>query len=356
MMIEIDGSYGEGGGQILRTSIALSALTMLPVRVSRIRAGRPKPGLKRQHMAGIDIIGQLVKAKVRGLEVGSTTVEFSPRDRRGGHYSYDVGTAGSISLILQAALPTAALAPEPIMLSLTGGTDVSWSPPIDYMREVFAHSVRKTGLHVEISVRKRGHFPRGGGRVSCTITPVEELSPLELVDFGDTVRVSGISHCVRLPPHVARRQADSARSVLRENGIEQITIDTESYQKNEDRHLGPGSGIVIWAESEQGARLGADRLGERGKPAEDVGSECAHQLIDELSTGMAVDSHLCDMLVPYMVLARGTSTIGVTKITAHLKTNLWVAQKMLDVDASLEGEIGGPGKLTVKGVGFSLRD
>ncbi len=353
MMIEIDGSHGEGGGQILRTSIALSALTMRPVRVSKIRAGRPSPGLKKQHMAGIDIISQLVGAKVKGLEVGSTTVEFAPRDRRGGHYSYDVGTAGSISLILQAALPTAALAPEPIRLSLTGGTDVSWSPPIDYMSAVFAHTVRKMGLHVEISVKKRGHFPRGGGRVSCAIAPAKELAPLELVTFGDIVRVSGISHCVRLPSHVATRQADSAHSVLRENGIEQISIDTESYQKNEDRHLGPGSGIVIWAESEQGARIGADRLGERGKPAEEVGSECAHQLIDELSTGMAVDSHLCDMLVPYMVLARGTSIIGVTKTTAHLKTNLWVAQKMLDADVSLEGEIGGPGKLTVRGVGFS---
>ncbi|UCH04142.1 MAG: RNA 3'-terminal phosphate cyclase [Candidatus Thorarchaeota archaeon] len=355
-MIEIDGSHGEGGGQILRTSVALSALTMRPVRISRIRAGRPKPGLKRQHMAGIDIIAQLVDAKVSGLDIGSTAVEFSPQGRRGGHYSYDVGTAGSISLILQAALPTAALAPEPITLSLTGGTDVSWSPPIDYMREVFAHSLQRMGLHVEVSLRKRGHFPRGGGRVSCTITPVEELTPLELVYFGDLVGVSGISHCVRLPPHVARRQADSAQSVLRENGIEQIAIDTESYQKNEDRHLGPGSGIVIWAESEQGAKLGADRLGERGKPAEDVGSECAHQLIDELSTGMAVDSHLCDMLVPYMVLAKGTSMIGVTKITSHLETNLWVAQIMLSVDFSLEGAVGGPGKLTVRGVGFSLRD
>ncbi|MHA2600530.1 MAG: RNA 3'-terminal phosphate cyclase [Candidatus Thorarchaeota archaeon SMTZ1-83] len=354
MMIEIDGSYGEGGGQILRTSIALSALTMRPVRVSKIRAGRPKPGLKRQHMAGIDIIAQLVDAKVSGLEVGNTIVEFSPRTRRGGDYIYDVGTAGSISLILQAALPTAALAPEPIRLNLTGGTDVSWSPPIDYMRAVFAHSLRRMGLHVEISVRKRGHFPRGGGSVLCTITPVEELTALDLVDFGDIIGVSGISHCVRLPPHVARRQADSAHSVLRESGIEQIMIDVESYQKNEDRHLGPGSGIVIWAESEKGARIGADRLGERGKPAEDVGSECAHRLIDELSTGLAVDSHLCDMLVPYMLLAKGTSEIGVTKITQHLETNLWVAQKLLDADVSLKGKTGGPGKLTVRGVGFSL--
>jgi len=354
MMLEIDGSYGEGGGQILRTSIALSALTMHPVRVSNIRAGRPNPGLKRQHMAGIDVIAQLVDAKVNGLEIGSTTVEFTPQDRRGGHYSYDVGTAGSISLILQAALPTAAVAPEPIQLSLTGGTDVSWSPPIDYMRTLFAHSLRRMGPRVEISVRKRGHFPRGGGKVSCTITPVEELAPLELVHFGELIEVGGISHCVRLPSHVAKRQADAAQSVLRNGRIEQIMIDTESYQKGEDRHLGPGSGIVLWAESDQGARLGADRLGERGRPAEEVGSECAQQLLSELSTRMAIDSHLCDMLVPYLSLARGTSVIGVTKITPHLKTNLWVAQRILDVDVNLEGEAGGPGKLTIRGVGFSL--
>ncbi len=352
-MIEIDGSYGEGGGQILRTSIALSALTMRPVRVRDIRAKRPKPGLKKQHMTGIDVVAQLVNAEVKGLEIGSTSIEFIPRERRGGRFSCDIGTAGSISLVLQAALPTASLAPDPIKLSLTGGTDVAWSPPIDYMRAVFLHALQMMGPRVEMTSRKRGHFPRGGGKVSCFVNPVEKVKPIELVNFGDLEGVNGVSHCVRLPSHVAERQADTAASVLQENGIEQVVIERESYQKNEDRHLGPGSGIVIWAESSQGARLGADSLGERGKPAEDVGSECAHQLLGELSTGSAVDSHLCDMLVPYMALADGLSTIGITKVTSHLQTNIWAAQRILDVEVSLDGELGKPGRLTIKGTGLS---
>ncbi|MFW9800269.1 MAG: RNA 3'-terminal phosphate cyclase [Candidatus Thorarchaeota archaeon] len=352
-MIEIDGSHGEGGGQILRTSIALSALTMRPVRVRAIRAKRPKPGLKKQHMTGIDVVAQLVNAEVKGLEIGSTNVEFMPRERRGGRFSCDIGTAGSVSLVLQAALPTASLAPDPIKLTLTGGTDVAWSPPIDYMRAVFVHTLQKMGPVVELTTRKRGHFPRGGGKVSCLVNPVEKVRPLELVHFDHLKGVRGVSHCVRLPSHVAERQADTAVSVLQENEIEQVAIERESYRKNEDRHLGPGSGIVIWAESSQGVRLGADSLGERGKPAEDVGSECAHQLLAELSAGFAVDSHLCDMLVPYMVLADGLSTIGITKVTSHLQTNLWAAQRILDVEVSLEGELGGPGRLTIKGAGLS---
>ncbi|MGD9380838.1 MAG: RNA 3'-terminal phosphate cyclase [Candidatus Thorarchaeota archaeon] len=353
-MIELDGAFGEGGGQILRTTIALSALTMQPVNIYNIRAGRPKPGLKRQHLAGLEVLAQLVSADVSGLEVGSTQVEFAPRERKGGHFSYDVGTAGSISLVLQAALPAAVLSPEPVIFSLTGGTDVAWSPTIDYMREVFVHALQAMGPAVEIAVSRRGHFPRGGGKVTCTVTPVESITPMERERFGEMKQVRGISHCVRLPPHVAERQANSAQKKLNENGITDVLLERESYTKQADRHLGTGSGIALWAESVSGVRLGADNLGARKKRAEDVGSECAEQLLKELSTGMAVDSHLCDMLVPYMGLADGVSRIGVTEITSHLKTNIWAAEKLLAADFSLQGELGEPGTLVVGGAGLAL--
>ncbi|MFX0107125.1 MAG: RNA 3'-terminal phosphate cyclase, partial [Candidatus Hodarchaeota archaeon] len=270
-MIEIDGSYGEGGGQILRTSVSLSALTMEPVRISRIRTGRPKPGLKRQHLVGIELLSRMVNAETMGLEIGSTTIEFIPRKRKGGEFSYDVGTAGSISLILQAALPTAVFAPEPVKLALTGGTDVSWSPPIDYMRDVFVHNIQKMGPRIKILLNKRGHYPRGGGRVECEIQPVTSISRLDSVQFGKTARVCGVSHCVRLPGHIAERQATAAEDLLRKQGILNIEITRESYAKNEDKHLGPGTGLVLWAESDLGWRVGYDQLGARGKRAEDVG-------------------------------------------------------------------------------------
>jgi len=355
-MIQIDGSYGEGGGQILRTSVALSALTMNPVSIVNIRAGRSKPGLRRQHMAGIELVAKLVRASVRGLEVGSTQIEFIPRSRSGGHFKFDVGTAGAISLVLQAALPAAVLSPEPVLFSLVGGTDTKWCPPIDYLINVFLSQLGRIGPKVRITLEKRGHYPKGGGRVSCEVAPVEVINPLEVVEFGELAVVQGISHCVRLPSHVAERQASAAESLLRENSINEVEIGIESYQKNEDRHLGPGTGIVLWAKSETGACIGADQLGERGVRAEDVGRRCAQQLLEEILTGRAVDSHLADMLVPYLALADGESRLGVAGVTEHLRTNLWVCEQFLDVDVELDERPDGTGLLVIKGVGLSLRD
>ncbi len=348
-MIEIDGSYGEGGGQILRTSISLAALTMKDVRISKIRAGRPKPGLRRQHMAGIQLTGELVDASVEGLEVGSTEIIFSPQKRRGGSFSFDVGTAGSISLILQAVLPPAVLAPEPVVFQVRGGTDVKWSPPVDYLRNVFTKVLGRLGPTVEIEQKKRGHYPRGGGEVICRITPVNELKPLNLVDFGEVGAVNGISHCVRLPSHVAERQASSAKQVIQEKLDVKVSIETESYSKSDDHHLGPGSGIVLWADGSNGTRVGADRLGERGERAERVGMKAAEQLVNEVSIGRAIDSHLGDMIVPYLAVAKGESKIGISDVTSHLTTNLWTIDQVLDTTMQLEGNIGEPGILKVSG-------
>ncbi|MHA1577225.1 MAG: RNA 3'-terminal phosphate cyclase [Candidatus Thorarchaeota archaeon] len=353
-MIEIDGSYGEGGGQILRTAISLSALIMKPVRIGKIRAGRKKPGLRRQHMAGIELASRLVNASVRGLEIGSTEVEFEPTERRSGSFSFDVGTAGSISLILQAVLPPAILSPEPVQFNLRGGTDVSWSPPLDYIREVFVPMLHLMGPIIEIRQERRGHYPKGGGKASISITPVDGIKGVDLYEFGKLLGVSGISHCVRLPGHIADRQASSAESVLMENGVKMMNIERESYPKNKDPHIGPGTGIVLWAESDTGLRIGADNLGSRGKRAEDVGKEAAEHLISELSSGMAIDSHLCDMLVPYLAIANGSSRIGITKVTSHLVTNVAIAKQIMEIEITLKGDVGKPGILSVRGAGLSF--
>ena len=245
---------------------------MKPIRISKIRAGRPQPGLKRQHIAGIELTGRLVDATIEGLEIGSTEVTFSPRERKTGSFHFDVGTAGSISLVLQAVLPAAVLAPGPIEFHLRGGTDVKWSPPIDYFHEVFVHMVRFLGPHIEIEQKRRGHYPRGGGEVICKVSPVQSMKALDLIDFGDLNTIRGVSHCVRLPLHVAERQAEAAEKVIQsELGISP-DFKIESYSKEKDSHLGPGSGIVMWAEGSSGARLGADRLGEKGERAESVGA------------------------------------------------------------------------------------
>ena len=348
-LIEIDGSYGEGGGQILRTSVSLAALTMKPIRISKIRTGRPKPGLKRQHLSGIKLTGELVDASIEGLEIGSTEISFIPNQRRGGSFSIDIGTAGSISLILQAVLPPAVLAPEPINFQIRGGTDVKWSPPVDYLKNVFCPVLRRFGSIVEIEQKKRGHYPKGGGEVLCKVTPTKELNSLDLVEFGELETIAGISHCVRLPSHVAERQAASAEQMIRQSlGIE-VTIETESYSKKDDPHLGPGSGIVLWADDANGTRLGADSLGDRGVRAEEVGAKAAKQLVSEISTGKAIDSHLADMIVPYLAVAKGKSKIGISQVTSHLTTNLWTIERILGTPMNLEGNIGESGLLKVTG-------
>ena len=353
-MIEIDGSYGEGGGQILRTAVSLSALTMKPIRITNIRSGRPKPGLKRQHIAGIELTGMLVNATIKGLDLGSTTIEFTPYERCSGTFNYDVGTAGSISLVLQAVLPPAVLSSEPIILNLQGGTDVKWSPPVDYMNNVFTHTIARMGPKIRINQKKRGHYPRGGGKVSCEVVPVDEIRPLDQVKFGQVMKVSGISHCVRLPDHIADRQAASAEDLIQKRlGIESEIV-RESYQKGDDPHLSPGSGIVIWAEDERGIRIGSDMLGERGKSAEKVGNSAASNLVGEISSKMAIDSHLCDMLIPYLAFASGKSRIGVSKITSHLTTNIWATEHILGIQLNLEGESNKSGVLSIKGAGLSI--
>ena len=348
-LIEIDGSYGEGGGQILRTSVSLAALTMEPIRITKIRAGRPKAGLKKQHLSGIKLTGELVDASIEGLEVGSTEVVFIPNQRRSGSFNIDVGTAGSISLILQAVLPPAILAPSPINFRIRGGTDVKWSPPIDYLKNVFSPSIRRLGASIDIEQVKRGHYPKGGGEVLCRVTPTSDLNPINLVDVGKISAVNGISHCVRLPPHVAERQASSAQEVIHKSLETEVRIQTETYSMLDDHHLGPGSGIVLWAEGENGARIGADQLGEKGIRAEEVGKRAANRLVKEVSTGRAVDSHLADMIVPYLAIAKGESKIGITEITPHLTTNLWTIEQILGTSTILEGNIGELGFLTVNG-------
>lgn len=352
MTVVIDGSYGEGGGQILRTAVALSAVTLKPVRVFNIRAKRPKPGLQPQHLAAVKAAALMTKADVSGLYVGSTELSFRPREIRSGSTSIDVGTAGSISLVLQSLLPALAFAPSQVKLEITGGTDVSWSPPIDYVSNVLLPTLAKMGYCAKVSVLRRGHYPRGGGRVLVEVNPVGELRAIKLLEAGGLSRVEGISHCVKLPRHVASRQAEAARRALQLSGISNINIREEFYPPSDDPHLGPGSGVVLWALTSTDAVLGADALGAPGKPAEKVGEEAATKLLQELSAKSAVDSHMGDMLVPYMALATGRSEVKVSKLTLHAQTAMAVVEKFLDVEFEVDGGLDKTSRISVSGAGL----
>lgn len=353
-MIVIDGSYGEGGGQILRTSIAFSSLLMVPVRIVNIRAKRSNPGLRRQHMTAIEILRELTDADVEGLKLGSRELTFIPRRRRGGEFKFNVGTAGSIPLVLQAILPVLAYAPTRSTITIIGGTDVAWSPPIDYVRLIMLRVLRWMGLIVNLEVKRRGHYPRGGGEVRVTVDPVSKLKPLHLTSQGRLLKIEGISHCVKLPQHVAERQARAAIEKLREKDLDvEYDIELEYYPRGSDPHLSPGSGIVLAAVTEETV-LGGDSLGEKGKPAEIVGREAAEKLIREIESGAALDSHMSDMILPYIAIADGTSTFTGSKLTMHAHTNMYVIERIAGVKFQLlEGRVGERFKVKVEGLNMT---
>ena len=349
-MIEIPGDMLEGGGQIVRTTLALSALTGKPVTLTKIRDKRPNPGLQAQHVVAAQAVAAMCNAETTNLTQGSQLLTFTPRGRVGGCHRFDVGTAGSIPLILQALMPAAAYGPAPVEFELTGGTDVRWSPSIDYLRLIQLPLLRQTGYQATIQVPCRGHYPKGGGRVSVAINPPRILKAVRWLERGELIGIEGISHCVKLPSHVAQRQANAAKGKLNACDFSSVNIATETYPPNNDPRLAPGSGITLLAKFANGAILGSDSLGAKGKPAETVGEEAASKLLSELRSGAPVDRHMGDIVIPYMAVAEGHSEVHVSEITMHTLTNIKVAEILTGVKFNLQGELHRPGTISVDGM------
>jgi RNA 3'-phosphate cyclase len=336
-MIEIDGSRGEGGGQILRTSLALSALLGKPLRIYNIRRGRSNPGLARQHLVGVRAIQQLTCGRVVGARQGSTELVYYPGKIKPDRYVIEIGTAGSISMILQTLFPSCLFAPKEVELVVTGGTDVKWSPPVDYLRRVFLPFLRRMGASGEIRIERRGYYPKGGGLVKATVTPVKFLEGVRIQDRGAVKRIEGIAHSYNLPRHIVEREASGAKRTL----DYPCSIELECR-----RGFSTGTGIVLWAVG-SASFLGASALGEIGKKAEKVGEEAAAKLKEELHSTASLDSHLCDQVIPYLALARGRSIIKASKTTPHLKTNIEVVEEILGIQFNVEGSI-----IEVEGIGL----
>ncbi len=330
-MIDIDGSYGEGGGALLRISTALSALALKSIHITNIRANRPKTGLMPQHLNAIKAVASLSNARVEGLEIGSEEIFFYPEEIKGGNYGIDIKTAGSVTLVLQAFMIPACFAESPVNITIRGGTDVRWSPPVDYLQHVTLPVLKSMGYDAKLDIVCRGHYPRGGGIVKVKINPVGKLKPvsLENLKIGE---IKGISHAVKLPEHVALRQAESAQKMLEANGF-----DAEIKIEHSNKALGPGSGIVLW--NEGNSPVGGSAIGKSGLRAEKVGEKAAKELLYHISSGAAVDKYMGDQLVPYMAVA-GKSIIKTAELTLHAATNIFVTEKILEKGFDIDGEIG----------------
>jgi len=345
-MLTIDGAGG--GGQILRTAVSYAALSGRAVRIIAIRAGRPKAGLQPQHLLALTAVAHLCNARVAGAAIGATEIEFHPGPiAPPASWRLDVGTAGSVMLILQALLPCLALAPTGVELTLTGGTNNPWAPPFEYMQWVLLPALARMGVRVEARLVKRGFYPRGGGELRVRTHPVSALRPLALGERGDPARVWGAAYSWNLPEHIVERMARSCRERLVGAGLTcgELTLDTSTPSP------GPGCGIIALAEFAH-STLAGDALGERGKPAEKVGAEAAEALLRDMRTGAAVDSHLGDQLVPWVALARGESAYLAARRTDHLVSAAAVAEQIMGA----RFEISGAEPVEVRCVGVGPKD
>jgi RNA 3'-phosphate cyclase len=339
-MIEIDGSYGEGGGQILRTALAFSAIYKRPLTVYRIRAKRKKPGLGHQHLMAVEALAQICGAKVGGSAIGSETLTFIPGDVCSGDYKFEIETAGSVTLLLQSLLLPLCLSKKNSRLTLVGGTHVPWSPPFHYLSEVFFPVLKTMGIAIEGRIEKWGWYPKGGGILEVETKPTSGLKPVTLLERGSLKRIYGLSATSHLPKHVGERQRDEA---LRRIG-KGMKVDTEITLLPDVPGNGTGSFLFLVAESEK-AIAGFSSLGKRGKPAEEVAREAVVSLKDYLESDGCIDPHLADQLVPFVIMAKGHSSLTTNRMSEHLLTNLWVVQHFSDVKIVKSGEKGKRGKI-----------
>lgn len=324
-VITIDGSVMEGGGQILRMAIAFSTLFRKPVRVWNIRAGRSSPGLRPQHLSGLKLVRDICGGRLENAAIGSTEVTFYPGPIRGGEFTADTGTAGSVVLLLQVALPCLLFANGPSTLWLRGGTNAEMAPQIDYTLSVFQPALQKFGAAVDIRVLRRGYFPKGGGQIEVHVEPVTALKPVELVEPGRVVKVTGRSFVAgMLPPKLAHVMADTAAGIIQKQ-LPSVDVSIERVKENEADVMGTGSGIIVMAKSSTGCCRAGSSLGKRGSPAEAVGEAAARDLLRELERDTCVDSYLQDQLVVFAALASGKSRILSGPLTLHTETAIHVA-------------------------------
>lgn len=340
-MVEIDGSIGEGGGQILRSALSLAATLGTPFVIRGIRKNRSRPGLMPQHLTAVRAMKEVCGAKVTGGEIGSTELSFHPGRARPGSYRFDIGTAGSTSLLLQTLLPPLIFAEDSSSLSLIGGTHVPFSPSFEYIRHVFIPMLGNLGLAVDAEIERYGFYPRGGGNIRVRVAPGREPGGISLTARGATRSVTGISAVGNLPLSIAERQMKAAEQVLRNNGVA-AKMTTSSV-----RAFGRGTFVFLLMESVS-CSAGFSALGEPGKPAERVGEEAGRELLEYHRASQCLDPHLADQVLLYLSLAETPSHFTTTRLSRHLWTNLEIIKMFVPLDTDVTGGVGLPGSVVIR--------
>jgi len=345
-MINIDGAYGEGGGQILRSAMTLAALTVSPITVEKIRQGRKKPGLQPQHLTGVRAVAQICQGKLKGDELFSDTLTLEPGEILPGSYEFDVAkatpSAGSVGMILQQLLPILIYGKENSYITIKGGTDVAWAPPIEFIQRVFLPSLSKMGVSVNLEIQEWGFFPIGGGSIKATLSSLTApLKPLQITERGDLKTLNGWAAAANLPQSVLDREIKQAQKMLEEiklGGLAKLESQITPSKST-------GNIFFLCAEYEN-CWAGFSVLGELGKPAEKVVAETMEQFQQFHQGTYAMEKHLADQLLVYLALAQGRSEITVQEVTPHLKTNIWVIEQLLPVKFEIKEN-----SISVEGIG-----
>ncbi|MEQ8785904.1 MAG: RNA 3'-terminal phosphate cyclase [Pirellulaceae bacterium] len=330
MMITIEGSHGEGGGQIIRSSVALSLVTGVPVTVEKIRARRAKPGLRRQHLTAVRAAAQVGAATVEGAEIGSSRLVFQPHGIHGGTYFFRIGTAGSTTLVLQTVLPALLAADKPSHVTLEGGTHNPLAPPFEFLDRCYLPLLRRLGHQVEVTLDRHGFFPAGGGRMTLTVEPGGAWRPLNLLERGRVVRRDVCALLSQLPDHIGERECSTAVRKLGFRG-------NESRVRRITDSSGPGNVLLIEIESEHVTEIVAG-FGQRGVKAERVATMAAREARHYLDAGVPVGEHLADQLL--LPLAIGAThgaggSFRTLALSGHSTTHIELLEKLLDVNMTV---------------------
>jgi RNA 3'-phosphate cyclase len=342
--LEIDGSIGEGGGQVLRSCLALSLVTGKELRITNIRSRRRKPGLLPQHLKAVEAATTIGNARCEGAHLGSRSLIFGPHGIRSGQFHFDIGTAGSTSLVLQTILAPLSFAKKASSVTVNGGTHVPWSPCFHYLDLQWIRYMRQIGFDLQLDMQLAGFYPQGAGIVHAVVRPAARLLPLCLIERGALKRIQGISAVANLDVSVAERQRNQALGRLADRSPNtDITIEKMPS-------LFRGTMLLLIAEFEQ-SQCCYFGLGARGKRAEGVADEAVDQLLEFLATDGAIDERLADQLVLPLAFASGISRLRTSKVTQHLLTNAEVLRTCLPIDVEVDGDVGQSGLFQVNGIG-----
>lgn len=346
-MIYVDGARKSGSGTIVRLAVGLATLLGEELHLTNIRAKREKPGLRPQHLKAIQALQQICQGSLDGGEIGSKEIRFRPGGKiKSGCYQWNIGTAGSTTLLAMTLLPVACFSKGAVSFKISGGLFQDFAPSAYHLRSVLFPMLSKMGITTKFNIIRPGYVPRGGGVVEVAVEPVKgKIKPIRLPHQGDVVRIEGIALSSHLKEkRVSERMMRKCSEVLKSNGYSaqlKIAHDTLALQR--------GAALAIYAKTSSGCIIGADRAGEPRRTSEDIGRYVARNLIEDLATGATVDRYLADQLIFYAALADGVSQYRIPRLTEHIETNLWLVESILGAKTEVDENL-----VKIQGIGYSF--